>query len=243
MLKSVHGSYGYSRRYRIVEIAAITLFLVLITTVGTRLILQVDGAGTALWIAVAAFTGIVISDFLSGAAHWAGDTLGDERTPFLGNHVIAPFRTHHVDPKGITRHDFIEINGNTCIALVPALLLLAGIAPATPGISFFVRFTLAFTCFFVFCTNQFHKWAHQSNPAAFVRFLQKRGLILSPERHAIHHADTSDHYCITVGWMNPLLAKIGFFRLAESLVASVSPRLLPPDFIARPLLRDRQEIQ
>ena len=235
MLKRVQGSYGYSRRYRIVEIAAITAFFVLITTIGARLVLQIDGASAALWIAVSAFTGIVISDFLSGAAHWAGDTLGDERTPFLGNHVIAPFRTHHVDPKGITRHDFIEINGNTCIVLVPALLVLAGIAPATPGISFFVRLTLAFTCFFVFCTNQFHKWAHQSNPAALVQFLQRWGLILSPERHAIHHADTSDHYCITVGWMNPLLAKIGFFRLAESLVASLSPRLLHSQNVAASL--------
>jgi TMEM189-like protein len=235
LLKRVRGSCGYSRRYRIVEIAAITAFLVLITTIGVRLVLQIDGAGTALWIAVSAFAGIVISDFLSGAAHWAGDTLGDERTPFLGNHVIAPFRTHHVDPQGITRHDFIEINGNTCIALVPALLVLAGISPATPGISSFVRFTLAFTCFFVFCTNQFHKWAHESNPAPFVRFLQRWGLILSPERHAIHHADTSDHYCITVGWMNPLLARIGFFRLAESLVASLSPRLLNSQNVAASL--------
>jgi len=29
-----------------------------------------------------------------------------------------------------------------------------------------------------------------------------------------------------VGWMNPLLEKIHFFRLAESLVASLRPQLL-----------------
>ena len=236
MLKMLQGSYGYSRRYRVLEIAAITVFLSLMTAIGVRLVLQIDGAGTALWMVVAAFIAMLISDFLSGAAHWAGDTLGDERTPFLGSHVIAPFRTHHVDPGGITRHDFIEINGNTCIALVPALIVLAGITPATPGISFFLRLVLAFTCFFVFCTNQFHKWAHQSNPAPFVRFLQRSGMILSPERHAIHHANPSDHYCITVGWMNPVLAKVGFFRLVESLVAVLSPRLLHSQNVA-PSLR------
>ena len=222
----IQGSYEYTRRHRIVEIAAITIFLSLLPTLGARLVLHIHSPASVLWTAVSAFLGVVISDFLSGAAHWAGDTLGNERTPFLGNAFITPFRLHHTDPNGITRHDFIEINGNTCIALVPVLLVLMWITPVAPGISVFLNLTLAFACFFVFCTNQFHKWAHQSSTPRFVRFLQKWGLILSPERHAIHHANFTNHYCITVGWMNPLLEKIHFFRLAESLVASLRPQLL-----------------
>ena len=63
-----------------------------------------------------------------------------------------------------------------------------------------------------------------------VHWLQRAGLILSPEHHAIHHAAPHDrHYCITVGWMNPMLDKLGFFRGLEAVVARISPRALRPD--------------
>ena len=82
---------------------------------------------------------------------------------------------------------------------------------------FYACVVIAFTALFVFCTNQFHKWAHTKNPAGWVRLLQRAGLILSPEHHAVHHAAPRDkYYCITVGWMNPLLDKIRFFRFLEA---------------------------
>ena len=59
-----------------------------------------------------------MSDFLSGFVHWAGDTVGDESTPIFGPNFVRPFRYHHVDPEDITRHDFIETNGNNCIVAV-----------------------------------------------------------------------------------------------------------------------------
>ena len=65
--------------------------------------------------------GLLAADLVSGMVHWAGDTLCDEDTPVLGRHFIRPFREHHVDPKAITRHDFIETNGNNCIASMPVL--------------------------------------------------------------------------------------------------------------------------
>jgi plasmanylethanolamine desaturase len=217
---------GYSRKYRLFEIAAITIFVSVLSALCGRLALQINSAEVGIWIAVSAVAGVLISDFLSGAAHWAGDTLGDESMPLLGRSFIAPFREHHLDPDGITRHDFVEINGNTCIALAPLLPVLYWTTPTTTGISFFLWSTLALTCFFIFCTNQFHKWAHEIDPPVFVRFLQGSGLILSPRRHSIHHAHLNDHYCITVGWMNPLLAKIQFFRLVEGFVARLRPQLL-----------------
>ena len=62
-----------------------------------------------------------------------------------------------------------------------------------------------------------------------MRALQSAGLILSPEHHSIHHASPQDKsYCITVGWMNPLLDKIGFFRICETIVGRVVPGAVRP---------------
>jgi hypothetical protein len=63
-----------------------------------------------------------------------------------------------------------------------------------------------------------------------VRGLQKAGLILSPEHHAIHHASPQDKaYCITVGWMNPILDKVGFFRACEAVIGWVLPGAVRPN--------------
>ena len=76
--------------------------------------------------------GYIVSDFLSGFVHWAGDTVGDETTPIFGPNFVTPFRYHHVDPEDITRHDFVETNGNNCIVAAPVLLLVL-LMPADDG--------------------------------------------------------------------------------------------------------------
>ena len=66
-------------------------------------------------------------------------------------------------------------------------------------------------------TNQFHKWAHQEAPSRFVRLLQRSRLVLDPAHHQVHHTKPFNmHYCITNGWLNPLLNKIKFFRGLEA---------------------------
>jgi len=175
----------------------------------------------------------VVSDFLSGFVHWAGDTVGDESTPVLGPNFVRPFRYHHVDPEDITKHDFVETNGNNCIVAAPVLITVLFLMPKTTGALFYTCVVIACTALFVFCTNQFHKWAHTKQPARWIRILQRAGLILSPEHHAVHHASPHDkYYCITVGWMNPLLDKIRFFRVCEAVISRIRPGTLRPD---RPL--------
>ena len=62
-----------------------------------------------------------------------------------------------------------------------------------------------------------------------------RKLILSPEHHSVHHSAPRDkYYCITVGWMNPLLEKVRFFRFCEAVISRVHPRALRPHPDDRP---------
>src|SRR5437764_5017775 len=75
------------------------------------------------WLALTAFmVGFVLADFVSGFVHWAADTWGTPEWPIIGKALIRPFREHHVDQKEITRHDFIETNGNNCaISILPVV--------------------------------------------------------------------------------------------------------------------------
>ena len=72
-------------------------------------------------------------------------------------------------------------------------------------------------------TNQFHMWAHATSVPASVRWLQRLGLVLSPERHARHHCGEFDRsYCMTSGWLNPLLDRIDLFGRIERRIRGSS---------------------
>lgn len=220
-------SAGYGRGHRFLEISSIAVFLAGITCLTIRAAQAMTSGWDLLWMALAALTGYLAADFLSGVTHWAGDTLGDESTPLFGPNFVRPFREHHTDEKGITRHDFIETNGNSCIVSIPVVLLLVFVMPKEAGWWFYSAVAAGFCTWFIFCTNQFHKWAHADDAPATVRMLQRWGLILSPQHHAIHHAAPHDkYYCITVGWMNPVLYRLRFFRRCEALVARIRPSFL-----------------
>jgi hypothetical protein len=194
---------------------------------GVRIGRTVTTAAGWICLGIVALTGYLAADFLSGFVHWAGDTIGDEATPFLGKNFVTPFRYHHVDPKDIARHDFVETNGNNCIVVLTPLVLAYLLMPAGTGLLFFACALMAFLALFVVATNQFHKWAHTDSPPRYALALQRWGLILSKPHHDIHHAAPHDrHYCITVGWMNPLLNRIKFFRRAEALVGAYRPTWL-----------------
>ncbi len=121
----------------------------------------------------------------------------------------APFRYHHVDPSDITPPRFRRDQRQQLHRGGPhpsGLPDVDDVPNSTTGAYYYCTVVVAFTSWFVFCTNQFHKWAHNDEAAGWIRALQRMGLILlAQEHHALHHASPQNRsYCITVGWMNPL---------------------------------------
>ncbi|MCZ6507815.1 MAG: kua-ubiquitin conjugating enzyme hybrid localization domain protein [Acidobacteria bacterium] len=168
--------------------------------------------------------GYLAADLASGLVHWFCDSFLAVDTPLLGRLIIHPFREHHRDPMLMTRHDFIEVNGNVCLALAPVLATgwwLGNDLGGGPLASFlhgaFAAFLVA-----IFATNQIHFWVHSEQRPRFVGWLQKRDCILSPRRHAKHHQPGHGAaYCITSGWMNPVMDSRRLWDVCERVVATL----------------------
>jgi ubiquitin-conjugating enzyme E2 variant len=89
----------------------------------------------------------------------------------------------------------------------------------------FLVASLGSMVFWVMMTNQIHKWAHldEDQTPALLKLLQRLHLVLPPGHHKTHHTPPFDtYYCITTGWLNWPLAKIGFFRHLERLITAVT---------------------
>jgi hypothetical protein len=173
-----------------------------------------------LWlVALAIPLSVLGGDFISGVVHWAADTYCSETTPVVGPSLVKPFRQHHLYPRDICTHNLVETVGNVCILAVPVLsvcLYLLWLLPESGWLAFAVV-CVALMAAATVATNQFHKWAHQESPSPFARWLQRTRLVLEPSHHKVHHTEPFNmHYCITNGWLNPLLNRIKFFRRLEA---------------------------
>lgn len=154
--------------------------------------------------------GYLAADLASGLVHWFCDSVGDETTPLAGKLIIGPFREHHRDPQAMTRHGFAELTGNSACALLPVLVAAHLLAPPDWLAAAIWSFSLA-----LFLTNLFHCWAHAEAVPRWIGWLQRRRLILSPQQHARHHQHGyTAAYCVTSGWMNPLLDRLLRWRHA-----------------------------
>jgi len=181
------------------------------------------------WLVLSGFlTGFIMADWVSGLVHWLADTWGSVEMPVIGKSLLRPFREHHVDQKAMTHHDYIETNGSNCMISVP-WALGAFLIPINAGpyhwFSLFNVVWITSMIFWVMMTNQFHKWAHMDDGRApkIVTALQKMHLILPPAHHHLHHTAPFDkYYCITTGWLNWPLTKLGFFKGLERLVTATT---------------------
>jgi hypothetical protein len=203
-----------------IKAAAVVVSSVLFIALAIRLAAVLFSGSSALFALPALLAGYLLADFVTGTTHWFCDTFFETDTPVIGKTVIQPFREHHVYPQRITRYRFIEQDTTSFFLMLP--LLAAAVAqdapqPGSIGGLLGGCFVLGLSTG-LFGTNLFHKWAHEDTPPAATRWLQRRGLILSPERHQRHHGDYSCGFCVTSGWMNPLLDAVSFFPRVERAV-------------------------
>ncbi len=153
-----------------------------------------------LEILVALALGVALADLLSGLVHWTCDTFFEEDTPLVGPILIRSFRNHHVEPEAIARGNLLDNNAASSFAAFPVALV--GLLPGLSAAATWAAVACALTAL---STNQFHVWAHSARIPAPVRWLQRLGIIISPERHAHHHTSGVTHYAVATGWTNPLL--------------------------------------
>ncbi|MCL4731817.1 MAG: hypothetical protein KJ044_15470, partial [Planctomycetes bacterium] len=208
---------GYTRTQHALNVAGLAAFCALAAWVGW----QVFSRSLAPWQLLAGFVaGWVLTDFICGLIHWAGDTWGRPGMPVIGRMFVRTFREHHVDPAAITRHGVVQVLGEQALVAAPLMALLGFYDPADDdlaGTTVLVgAYVLLAACM---AANLFHQWAHRRNPPALGRLLQALGLVISFRQHARHHCPPyTQSYCIAIGWLNPVLDRIRFWRALEWLV-------------------------
>jgi ubiquitin-conjugating enzyme E2 variant len=213
----------YTSTKRAGEYVSVVAYFGLFALISSNLLGQMSTPYFWLIILSSCILSMLLADLFSGLAHWGADTWGNLETPLFGKTFIRSFREHHVDPFRITCHDFIEANGDNCmVAAIPLAILSFVKMSNNPSEVFTVSF-LTFLCFWVAFTNQIHKWSHMLKPPMFVQVLQDYRIILSRKDHQIHHHTPFDrYYCITTGWLNPVLGAIGFWKRLENVITNLT---------------------
>ncbi len=204
---------------------SVAAFIIAWTLMSIRIVPAILSEASWLTALLGVVAGYLLADFLAGSVHWIADRFFDPATPVIGPMLIAPFREHHEDALGITRHDFFEVSGNNALLTTPLVAFIATQPAPAGSLSQFLSVLGASLTLALFMTNQFHSWAHSPSPPRFVRQLHVWGLILTPQCHARHHCSEHDRaYCVTSGWLNPLLDRIRFFQRLERLVGAIQGR-------------------
>lgn len=229
------------RSLRYVQTVGYLAFFGFMGALALAIVQSFDEVGSIWWILAMVVLGYLTADLLSGIVHFLADNFGSPDTPFLGQGFVLPFRQHHVDPLGITRHGFFIANGNNALVCLPILIPVVVLVPVESSAGGYHAGVFVFVMLLaVFLTNQTHKWAHMETVPRPVAWLQRAGVILAKDHHDIHHTSPFDtHYCITVGAWNRLFERHRIFdrleRVIRRWIPGTDPRTRVEQDAARPL--------
>jgi ubiquitin-conjugating enzyme E2 variant len=201
------GRFDYPLSHRVLEVVSLGVCSVVSALLTWQVGAEVAERFSPVVLAavvIAVVLAYAVADLVSGLVHFALDTFGSPDTKLIGQKFVKPFRDHHADPLLMTHGDFIAVNADNFFVCLPVLVpvfLLVDMRNHPYAGSFLVALAGA-----VIMTNQIHKWCHMQEVPALVTRLQQRGVVLSPDRHNVHHtAPFNSNHCITWGRMNRLL--------------------------------------
>lgn len=183
-----------------------------------------------LGVVAAVAAGLYLADLASGILHWAFDTWFSPEVVQV-RRMVLKVREHHIYPGRIFKHSFTEDAGVlSWIALLVLAPLLAWAAIAGPAglAGYALCAAVVFDPLLVFML-EFHKCGHRPRGPAWVRALQRVGLVLPVGHHLRHHSGNhDDNYCTINGWADKTLGRIGFFRGLEWAIHRLT-RAYPQD--------------
>ena len=216
-LPGIDASTGAQRLFWQASLAAAFTGLAVL---GYRIATRIDAWDW--WVPAAFAAGVLLADVGSGLVHWGADTWGRDDLPVIGPRLLVPFRVHHVNPDDFLRRNFVDTNGDVALlALVPIVSLT--LLPLDDGWQRVAAVGGLGLCGAGMLTNQIHQWAHMPAPPPLVRRLQDARLLLGRGEHATHHDRPYDaHYCITTGWCNRPLERVGFYRTLERAITRLT---------------------
>jgi len=183
-----------------------------------------DRPPSALGLAVAVLAGVYAADLASGLLHWAFDTWFSVDLTAV-RRMVAKVREHHIYPGRIFKYSFIDDAGTLSWIALPVLAPLFVWALAAGGAGparYLLCAAVVFDPLLVFML-EFHKCGHRPRGPAWVRALQRVGLVLPVGHHLRHHAGNHDvNYCTINGWADKTLGRIGLFRGLEWAISRAS---------------------
>ncbi len=144
-------------------------------------------------IAFQILAGWFVIDMITGFYHWFIDHR--KPTDFLIGKQVQDFQEHHLNQRSMEAFGLVARIWLTTLMSTPALLFAYFCLPA---------FWLTVFVGGVVC-QQSHYWAHTRSQLRLVRWLQKLGVLISPEAHAKHHMNFERCYGILNGWSHGLV--------------------------------------
>ncbi len=145
----------------------------------------------------------LLADFLTGLFHYAMDNLdcNNQNLPHAIRKTIISFTLHHYAPT-ISNKGYWGLTRQSWVA---NFVMLAGAALSSLSSNHLPSYMMALSGLIATQSQYFHFLAHR-NPkenSAFVKLLQRSGLILNPKSHNKHHTPPyEDNFCVISGHTN-----------------------------------------